>query len=63
MGRVRRGVPGGGRGRGGSIEWRRGASERSRWRAVRVDIGVVDIGGSGRSRSCTAVRRECWCRR
>ena len=26
-------------------------------------MGVGDEGGRGRSRSYTAVRRECWCRR
>ena len=48
---------------GGSKEWRRGETERSLCSRLRVGMGVGDEGGRGRSRSCTAVRRDCWCRR
>ena len=50
-------------GSGGSKEWRRGESERSRCRVLRVSMGVGDEGGRGRSKLCTTVRRECWCKR
>ena len=34
-------------GSGGSKEWRRGESERSRCRVLRVSMGVGDEGGEG----------------
>ena len=37
----------GGSGSGGSKGWRRGESERSRCRVVRVSMGVGDEGGEG----------------
>ena len=40
-----------------------GESEKRRCRVARVGIGVGVSGGRGRKRSCTVVRRECWCRR
>jgi hypothetical protein len=63
---VRGGAQGGGvggGGSGGSKEWRRGESERSLCSMLRVGMGVGDEGGRGRSRSYTAARRDCWCRR
>ena len=63
-GRVRWGAHGGCEGgSGGSRERRRGESDKIRCRMVRMGMGVEVVGGRGRRRSCTVVRRECWHRR